>query len=70
MGDSYVSIYFSEAQRTCHEYPWYDQTLMQFLKDLTYTIINLLVLICILFQIFEWVAVIFIIQTQKNKSLD
>ena len=69
LGNYYVDFFFSEAQMKCRPYRWFEQTPIQYLRNVIYSTINSLFLFCILLQIFEWVAVIYIIQTQLGKSL-
>lgn len=69
LGDSYSQVFFSEAQRECRPYAWYQQTALQLSSSVLTTVEQMMILMVTLLQIFEWLAMIVLIQTQKDKSL-
>ena len=69
LGANYTQLFFSRSQVSCNVEHWYQRSALQYVNISVYTGIELLCQATILAQIFEWVAMIMLILTQKDKSL-
>ena len=68
MGSAYLDYFYTYAQQNCLEWSWYSYSVGQWLEMLCKLLADQIMILINLLQIFEWKAILYLIETQKNRT--
>ena len=69
-GNKYIALYFSVKERNCLDDTVLNNTVMRWIDDVINVLNGGSLTLVFLFQIFEWQAMLYLINTQKDRDIN